>query len=155
MPCSWCVNRSFVATRGLRTWFLLVFCSLVNGSWWFQWFLKVQSGWHHWTPSSVQVQNLVQNLSVRTCRGRSLDVDCHSGPSPGFTSTDFVCALLIEFQLIKCTGGRLLSVIVFAKLPTFYISPMFYNTRRKSLLVLWFLVQNWCEPTKIRNQKQG
>jgi hypothetical protein len=57
-----------------------------------------------------------------------LDVGCRSEPSLGCTSTDSVYTLLVEIQLIKITDGTLLSALVFAKLPTFHILPIFYCT---------------------------
>jgi hypothetical protein len=122
----WCVNRGFVTTRGFRTCFLLVFCSLVCGfedfsdSWKFR---VTGTTEHRWASKS--------RVWCRTCRDnaeRLLDVGCRSEPSFGCTSTDSVYTLLVEIQLIKITDGTLLSALVFAKLPTFHILPIFYCT---------------------------
>jgi hypothetical protein len=106
---------------------LRIFCSLVND---FEVGLE-GSNWHHQTPSSVHVQR--QNLRVRTCREADhLMLIAIAGGQ--FPSTDIVSALLVEFQLINATGGRLLSILVFPKLHIFYTLPMFYNTPGSSTI---------------------
>jgi hypothetical protein len=128
LKCSTSVNHGFVATRGLRT----CFCGLsAPWSMILKLVLKVQIGWHRQTPSSIQVQR--QNLRVRTCREADhLMLIAIAGGQ--FPSTDFVSALLVEFQLIKARGGRLLSILVFPKLHIFYTLPMFYNTPGSSTI---------------------